>query len=175
MAKVSFGRLNLKKNEEVRELKLEDGVVIEIKQYLPIKEKLEMISEILNMSLQDTNIIDYGKLDVLMTFGIIKNYTNINFTEKQVEDLYKVFDLFCGSGLYKDILREIPKSEIEYLEQRIFGTAEEIIKYRNSAVGIVEAISNDYSNLNFDAEEIRSKISDPNNLALLKDVLTKLG
>ena len=42
-------------------------------------------------------------------------------------------------------------------------------------MGILDTISTDYSNLNLDASEIQKKLSDPNNLTLLKDVLTKLG
>jgi hypothetical protein len=42
-------------------------------------------------------------------------------------------------------------------------------------LGILDAISTDYSNLSLDASEIQNTIADPDNLALLKDVLTKLG
>ena len=42
-------------------------------------------------------------------------------------------------------------------------------------MGILENISADYSNLNLDATEIQNKLADPNNMALLKDVLAKLG
>ena len=42
-------------------------------------------------------------------------------------------------------------------------------------MGILENISADYSNLNLDATEIQSKLADPNNMALLRDVLSKLG
>jgi hypothetical protein len=42
-------------------------------------------------------------------------------------------------------------------------------------MGILDSISADYNNLNLDATEIQKKIGDPENMALLKDVLTKLG
>ena len=92
-----------------------------------------------------------------------------------MEDPAKLYDLFVGNGLDIDILRAIPKSEIDFISNVVEKTAEGIIQYRNSAVGIVEAISQDYSNLNFDATELQKKIGDPENLAFLKDVLTKLG
>ena len=92
-----------------------------------------------------------------------------------MEDPAKLYDLFVGNGLNIDILRAIPKSEIDFISTVVESTAENIIQYRNSAVGIVEAISQDYNNLNFDATELQKKIGDPENLAFLKDVLTKLG
>ena len=39
----------------------------------------------------------------------------------------------------------------------------------------LEVISQDYSNLDFDATKIQQQLADPDNLSLLKDVLTKLG
>ena len=92
-----------------------------------------------------------------------------------MEDPAKLYDLFVGNGLDIDILRAIPKSEIDFISNVVEKTAEGIIQYRNSGVGIVEAISQDYSNLNFDATELQKKIGDPENLAFLKYVLTKLG
>ena len=53
--------------------------------------------------------------------------------------------------------------------------ASNIVAYRNSAMGIMEAISADYSNLDLNATDIQKKLNDPDNMALLKDVLTKLG
>lgn len=175
MAKVAFSKLDLKKNQEVTNLQINDEISIEIKQYLPVGEKLKMISEIVNLSQGDSNIVNYGKIDIFTLLGIITYYTNINFTEKQMEDPAKLYDLFVGNGLSIDILKAIPRSEIDFISNVVERTAENIIQYRNSAVGIVEAISQDYSNLNFDATELQKKIGDPENLAFLKDVLTKLG
>ena len=50
-----------------------------------------------------------------------------------------------------------------------------LYQYHNSALGIMQAISTDYSNLNLEASEIQEKLADQNNLTLLKDVITKLG
>ena len=48
-------------------------------------------------------------------------------------------------------------------------------KAKVSVLGILEAVSKDYSNLDFDATQIQKKMADPENLKLVKDVLTKLG
>jgi hypothetical protein len=47
--------------------------------------------------------------------------------------------------------------------------------YRNSIRGIIEDVSTDYKNLDFDATQIQEKLKDPDNLTLLKDVVKKLG
>ena len=42
-------------------------------------------------------------------------------------------------------------------------------------MGILENISADYSSLDLEASKIQQKLADPNNMAFLKNVLTKLG
>ena len=54
-------------------------------------------------------------------------------------------------------------------------TIENIYKYKNSAMGILTAISEDYDALNTDATNIQAILADPENLSLLKSVITNLG
>ena len=54
-------------------------------------------------------------------------------------------------------------------------TVEAVYTYNNSVMGILDTISQDYSNLNLEASDIQQKLADPNNLALLKDIVGKLG
>lgn len=175
MAKIAFGKLDLRKNQEVVEFQVDDDVVVEVKRYLPINDKLELVSSIVNTAVEEGNIVNYGRLDVLFAINIIKAYTNISFTEKQLEDVAKLYDLLVSSGFYETVKNIIPKSETEYIYNLIYKTASDIIAYRNSAVGIIEALSQDYKNLEFDAEALQKKINDPESLSFLKEVLTKMG
>lgn len=175
MAKIAFGKLDLKKNQEVVELQIDDEVVVEVKQYLPVNDKLELISSVVNTAVENGNIVNYGQLDVLFAINIVKAYTNINFTEKQLEDVAKLYDLLVSSGFYEIVKNTIPASETDYIYSLIYRTANDIITYRNSAVGIMEALSQDYKNLEFDAEALQKKINDPESLSFLREVLTKMG
>ena len=47
--------------------------------------------------------------------------------------------------------------------------------YYNSVYGILDNMNKEYETLNLDATEIQKKLSDPEHLSLLKDVVTKLG
>lgn len=175
MAKIAFGKLDLKKNQEVVEFQVDDDVVVEVKQYLPVNDKLELVSSVVNTAVENGNIVNYGQLDVLFAINIVKAYTNINFTEKQLEDVAKLYDLLVSSGFYETVKNTIPTSETDYIYGLIYRTANDIITYRNSAVGIMEALSQDYKNLEFDAEALQKKINDPESLAFLREVLTKMG
>ena len=174
MAKVSFTKLGLKKNEDVGILHINEQD-IEVKQYLPINEKLELISSVINSAADENNFSNPVKENVFLTLEILYHYTNINFTDKQKEDPVKLYDLVVSSGLVNKVTDLIPEEELDEVINGVAQSVKAIYTYRNSALGILESISQDYSNLDLDATEIQEKLANPENMAFLKQVLTKLG
>lgn len=106
---------------------------------------------------------------------MIDKYTNINFTEKQKENPTKLYDLLNGNGLLEKIIEVIPQIEYDEIIAGVYNTIDAVYTYQNSILGILDTISQDYSNLNLDATEIQKKLADPENMALLKNIMTKLG
>ena len=174
MAKVSFSKLGLTKNTQTATFE-QNGQIIEVKQYLPIQEKLELISSILNNCQDENNFINEAKMSMYMSLEIAYHYTNINFTEKQKSDPAKLYDLLAGSGFFDDLYNVIPQSEYRSIAIWLDKTANHIYNYRNSIYGILDALNTDYSNLELDADALKQKMVDPEALGLLKQVLTKLG
>ena len=174
MAKVSLTKLGLKVNQDVKNIEFNEQI-IEVKQYLPINEKLELISSVINSATDENNFSNPVKENVFLTLEILYHYTNINFTDKQREDPVKLYDLVVSSGLVNKVTDLIPEEELDEVINGVAQSVKAIYTYRNSALGILESISQDYSTLNLDATEIQQKLADPDNMALLKQVLTKLG
>ena len=174
MAKVSLTKLGLKVNQNVKNIEFNEQI-IEVKQYLPINEKLELISSVINSAADENNFSNPVKENVFLTLEILYHYTNINFTDKQKEDPVKLYDLVVSSGLVNKVTDLIPEEELDEVINGVAQSVKAIYTYRNSVLGILESISQDYSALNLDATEIQQKLADPDNMALLKQVLTKLG
>lgn len=174
MAKLTFTKLGLKINTDIEILEFNEQT-IEVKQYLPVNDKLTLISEVINNSADENNFANPVKVEVYTTIAIVETYTNITFTDKQKEDVTKLYDKLVSSKLYQNILHKIPVEEINGLFDALRSSIDAVYNYRNSVMGILENVSTDYSNLNFDASEIQKKIGDPENMALLKQILTKLG
>ena len=174
MAKVSLTKLGLKVNQDVKNIEFNEQN-IEVKQYLPINEKLELISSVINSAADENNFSNPVKENVFLTLEILYHYTNINFTDKQKEDPVKLYDLVVSSGLVNKVTDLIPEEELDEVINGVAQSVKAIYTYKNSALGILESISQDYSSLNLDATEIQKKLADPDNMALLKQVLTKLG
>ena len=55
------------------------------------------------------------------------------------------------------------------------ATIENIYKYKNSALGIMQAITTDYSNVSLEAKDIQQSLKNGEGIEFLKEVLTKLG
>ena len=174
MAKLAFSKLGLKTNNEIVNIHFNDQI-IEVKQYISVNDKLKLISEVINNTIDEHNFCNPVKVKVYLALGILDYYTNINFTEKQKEDPAKLYDLIINSDLWKNILNNLNKEEYNELLNYCDKAIESYYKYYNSVFGILESINKDYQNLNLDATEIQKALSDPENMGLLRDILTKLG
>ena len=149
--------------------------MIEVKQYLPISDKINIITNVIENSADDNNFANPVKVEVFANLEIMYAYTNISFTDKQKGDPTKLYDLLEENGIIAEVIAAIPENEYALLLGWIDETIEAFYTYRNSVMGIMEQISADYSNLSLDATEIQQKLADPQNLELLKNVMTKLG
>lgn len=174
MAKVSFTKLGLKMDQEIKTIKFNEQE-IEIKQYIPIEAKLQFIENVLNKSAVDMYFYNQGKIEIFFAMEVIYNYTNINFTDKQKDDILGLFDKFVSTGLYKEILNNIPTSEIKFLKEVIQDQIKEIYRYRDSALGIMEAMKTDYDNLDLDIDKLTQELTENENLGLVKEVVEKLN
>ena len=175
MAKVAFTKLGLKRKDEVKTVNINNNV-IEVKQYLPINDKLALISRVINLSHDSSNnFANPVQVEVIGTIEIIAAYTNLSFTEKQKEDYAKLYDLLEENGITKDLISAIPEDEYAFLIDGINESIEAVYKYQNSVLGILDSVAQDYSNLEFDASKIQQELADPQNLELLKGIMSRLG
>lgn len=176
MAKVSFSKLGLTKNTNVNKIEF-NGQNIEIKQYLSINDKAIIASNVLNYTIGNgtTRFINPLQVEVYTLLQIIEKYTNINFTDKQREDPAKLYDLIVSSGLWGLIFENINHDDYVAMINYIDKSVEAFYNYYNSVYGILDNINKQYETMNLDATEIQKKLNNPENLALLKDILEKLG
>lgn len=175
MAKVAFTKLGLKRKDEIKTVNINNNV-IEVKQYLPINDKLALISRVINLSHDSSNnFANPVQVEVIGTIEIIAAYTNLSFTEKQKEDYAKLYDLLEENGITKDLISAIPEDEYAFLIDGINESIEAVYKYQNSVLGVLDSVAQDYSNLEFDASKIQQELADPQNLELLKGIMSRLG
>ena len=174
MAKIPFTKLQLKKINDSKEFTYNEQIIT-VKQYLPIADKLALIGRVINMASDEYNFANPIKLDMYLSLEIVFIYTNLSFTEKQKENIGKLYDLLEENGIIKKVIELIPEEEYTTLWEGVVEVAENIYAYQTSVLGILDTVGRDYSNLDLDATAIQKKLNDPESLELLKSVLTNLG
>lgn len=150
------------------------GQTIHVTQYLPIEKKIELIQDVLNnVASNDSNFLNECAFCLWSDLAIIEYYTDIELDEEM--DPQETYDMIMVSKLFAAVANMIPGGELESVRVNLRAQAESYYKYKSSALGIMESISADYSQMNFDASEIQQKLQDPENITLLKQVVSKLG
>lgn len=179
MAKVPFSKLDAKVNTIINTVNYTnskgDAIIYEVKSYLPVEQKLEMISKIINQSIDNNDFYNPIRIQIFTVLEMVQAYTNLSFTSKQKENPFKLYDIIVSNFIFSEILNYINKEEWIEIQEAIVKTIENIYHYRNSVMGVLETVSHDYNGLNLDAANIQQALGDPENLSFLKDVLNKLG
>ena len=173
MAKLAFSKLGLKNNNQVVNINYNEQA-IEVKQYISVNDKLKLISNIINNTVDEHSFCNPVKVKVYLLIGIVENYTNISFTEKQKEDIVKLYDLIQSNGLFDEILTAIPEEEFNDLLNSTWDSVDAIYTYRNSVMGILDNVSADYDNVNVDVNKTIEQIKNLDH-SFLSEVMNKLG
>ena len=169
---------NLFKEEE---LKLEDKIIsingesVAVKQYLPIEQKLKLAESILIQCVSNSEkFFNQMHFDMIKIIETIKFYTDIEFTEEELNNIEQLYDILIQSNILMQIVEAIPADEKFDLD-RINVIVRDYYNYKNSLYGVMEGVTQKYENLELNSDEIQKKIADPDNITLLKNIMEKLG
>ena len=174
MARIPFTKLKCKIN--TNEIPVQIGEeTIAVKQYLPIQDKLELIGKVVMAAHeQDENYSNPVKAGVYRDLEVIFAYTNISFTDKQKEDLPKLYDMLYSSGIIDEVLKNIPENEYTEIVLGVKDSIEAIYKYQNSVLGILDNIKSNYNQTEFDVEALQKALADLGNSPIVKEILPLL-
>ena len=141
MAKVSYTNLKLKTKEEIKEFDF-NGSKIEVLQYLPLQDKIDLI-DITCQKAREDRLYSPIKIDAYFHLHLVYLYTNLTFTEKQREDEYKLYDCLMSNGLIDGVLMNMNKKEYESLLNLLNQKIEDELKYNTTAAAILNQLITD--------------------------------
>lgn len=136
MTKVSFSNLKLKVNTNTNKI---EGTDIEVLQYLPIEEKSSLINLVLQNALEN-GIYSNVRVDAYFHLFITMMYTNLNFTDKQKEDLLKLYDILKSNGIIDKVIMAMDENEYNNLLDSLNQQIADTYQYKNSLGGIVATL-----------------------------------
>jgi hypothetical protein len=175
MDKVHLEDLHIKEFEETW-VKLSDRFPSVMVNTTPTSQQyLQLISNVADLlSIDEANVVNYTKLEIIMMVEAIRAFTNIEFTEEELGDYGKLYDRLAQCELIADF-----ECLINSLDERFFDGIREqiyaIYDYNSSAYGIMEGIAQKYKDTEFDVDQITEILSNEDNFKLVKEVLDKLG
>ena len=140
-----------------------------------MQEKLAMIERILNWSIDTTGVLNPVKLEVYSILEIISTYTNINITDKMMENAPKTYDSLMINGVIDKIIENIPEDEYNAVFDAIEECAENIVSYLNSFAGMMKTVTDNYDAEKMNVEGLMNDLGELGKDSLVKDVLEKIG
>lgn len=171
MVKVSLTKLNKIKSLDPIDIKIGEET-ISVVQYLPLEKKLTVMQNIIEQAgNNEEGFYNIVKLSVFYTIEMLRVYTNISFTEKQLEDPQKLYDIIVLNNIWETVKDSIPEKERDYIWDNTCALAREITDYNHSALGILKMVRADYGETDFNIASIMENIKDPETLGLMKEIL----
>ncbi len=123
---------------------------IEVKQYLPIDSKIDLIDRIVAGSyeeIEEAKIFNSVQYDILFTYLIAKYYTNLNLSDDKVLEMY---DILKSTGLIDEILEAIPEDDFDYIKGHLESRISEVEKGIERRTNIGYALDKFLTNFNGD-------------------------
>ena len=149
-----------------------DGQTFNVRSWIPMEDKLALIGNIINASIDDNTFYNPARLHIFYIMNMVKEYTDIDFKEMNIMYAYDLLDV---SGLWDIIEKYIDENEINFIKQNIKETITNIYAYKNSVLGMIDAMNQKSEDLKVDGEALQKVIGDPENLTLVKQILDNLG
>ena len=116
------------------------------------------------------------RVEVYFSIAVCKWYAGITFTDKQMTEVSKTYDLLEENGVIDKIISVIPENEINFMNELVNDTIDDIARYNSSAAGIIQAMSANADGLDNQITEILDKVKNGENmetLSVIKDVVGK--
>lgn len=170
-----LGFKNLKKelDEELILTYTVKGQDVKIKTTIPTEDKIELCSVIISTTVDaDSGFFNPYKLKIVSAVEGLAYYSNIQFNENKYHNIYDIYDILDDEG-FIDILYS--QTDFGCLFKLIEECTKSVVKYNNSAIGILEKIQRDPIDLSNQMAEILNTLkTDPDMKDFINNVLPTL-
>lgn len=132
----NFNDMKINLNKSLKIIKI-NGKDVNVKQYLPAEEKNAILENVIQQADQGT-ILNTFLLDCIFDMYVIFEYTDINFTDEQKNDILNTYDLLESNNFINIIIAAIPEEEYKVLRDNLEDMVEDYLGYRNSARALLK-------------------------------------
>lgn len=139
---MDYKDFGLKINEEKTTIQLKNGIKFNVLKYLPIEDKIDLIQIALQKS-QQNGIYNEMKLDMYFHLYLVYMYTDIDFSEEDKEDEYKLYNELESNEIINYVVESIEDDEYNKLLEYLSEMQTNKMMYKTSAAAIVDSLVQD--------------------------------
>lgn len=153
--------------------------VLQVKKYIPYEEMLDMIQWCIDYIINDRPFISAPLKKIIKDLAVLNFFTNVDtsfLTEyHDMKDIYEEYDLVYRHDVIEQILPKIDEGQMKFFNETLDATLDSIMTYRNSAVGIIDALSQNAKQDTENMESAMGMINDPEQMEKLGKLLKFAG
>ena len=172
---MNYKELNLRAPDmQTRKVKINDSIELDVRTYLPIGAKADLITWVVNMATDEaTGCISPIRLEAFFTIAVIQRYAAIEIDAD--ESYADVYDIFEQTGVTEKIMSAIPEDELQFLQELTQDTVEDIVRYNNSFTGIMNAMKDNAGEMDSILGDTLDKVKNAEGLELLSEIRNVVG
>lgn len=172
---VSLDKLGELKEGEVKYLQIGDAC-IEVRSKLPYKQFFDAIQWAIVYLADGRPYISIPLEKMITEIGFLKAFTNIDFSEIdeldfKLEKFYNIYDIITSFNLIDKVQNFVEKTQVDLYFKSVNETLSSIIKYQNSAAGILEQITNKTANTADDINSELAQLKDEDTLSTIRELM----
>lgn len=142
--RIKLANLGPIKESPIEYVQIGDAV-LQVKKYIPYEEMLDMIQWCIDYIINDRPFISAPLKKIIKDLAVLNFFTNVDtsfLTEYyDMKDIYEEYDLVYRHNVMDQIIPKIDEGQMKFFNETLDATLESIMAYRNSAVGIVDALA----------------------------------
>lgn len=138
---MKYSDLNLKTNIKTNIAKIGD-IEIEVLEYLPIRDKIDLIQLALQKAEED-GVYNDMKLDMYFNLYLIYMYTNLEFTDEEKEDEYTLYDELQSNNIIISVIGAMDENEYDALIEYLKIMKDTNVQYNLSAAAMLQTFVQD--------------------------------
>lgn len=174
---MNFKDLKLTPKVSFTDIKIGEDSVLKVANYLPIEDKGNLITFVVDMALDaTTGCFSPVRVETYFALAICRWYGDMIFDDDDIQiNVALTYDTLETNGIIDAIMNAIPKDELEFIQDLVKDTISDIARYNSSAAGIIQMMNQNASQLDTQITNILDSIKNGENLETLSVIKDMVG
>lgn len=139
-----------------------DGVSVAMRRVAPYVDIMETIQWAVNQIVDDRPFASAPLQKMITDLAILRVYTNLELEDfKSSDELYHIYDILTSAEVISGVADYVDSDQASFIRSGISNTVKNIISYRNSATGIIAAMTEQSEMQNSELQKMFSMLQDP--------------